>query len=214
VLRALHWLLLSGGSILVGAFMLGRADSWWYEAREGGRLEAALREGSGMPGPSLLGRADGARTLASSGGAWGRLELPRLALSALIAEGVDARTLRRAVGHLPGSAFPGETGDVALAGHRDTFFRALEHVREGDLVHVETPDGRFFYRIESLRLAAADDRDALVSSSRPTLTLVTCHPFDDVGPAPRRLLVYARQVEAALMASVLPWSDPVFAAAH
>jgi sortase A len=201
MLRAVQWLLFLGGSILVGAFALARADSWWYETREAGRLEAALREGSGIPGPSLLGRADRARTLAVSGGAWGRLELPRLSVSALIAEGVDARTLGRAVGHLPGSAFPGETGDVALAGHRDTFFRALEHVRAGDLVHVETPDGRFFYRIEALRIVDANDGDALVSTSRPTLTLVTCHPFDYVGPAPRRLLVHARQVEAALVAS-------------
>jgi len=207
VLRLLQCLLLCGGSLLAVAYTLARADSWWYAAREAGRLEAALREGSEFPGPSLLGRADRARTLAGSGGAWGRLELPRLSVSALIAEGVDARTLGRAVGHLPGTAFPGETGDVALAGHRDTFFRALADVQEGDLVHLETPDGRFYYRIDSLRIVDASARDALVSSSQPTLTLVTCHPFDDVGPAPRRLIVHARQIEATLLASALPLPD-------
>jgi sortase A len=208
VLRALRWVLIGGGSLLVGAYALARADAWWYETREAGRLEAALREGAGETDPFHSGRAGRARTLARSGGAWGRLELPRLAVSALIAEGVDQQTLRRAVGHLPGSAFPGEVGDVALAGHRDTFFRGLRDVVEGDLVHVQTPDGSFFYRVETLQIVDADDGDALTSSSHPTLTLVTCHPFDYVGPAPHRLLVRAKQVEAALLASALPLQAP------
>jgi sortase A len=204
VVRALRWLLIGGGCLLLGAYALARADAWWYETREAGRLEAALREGSEQPGLPHAGRAGRTRILASSGGAWGRIELSRLDVSALIAEGVDAQTLRRAVGHLPGSAFPGEVGDVALAGHRDTFFRALRNVVEGDLVHVQTPDGSFFYRVDSLQVVDANDGDALTASPFPTLTLVTCHPFDYVGPAPRRLLVRARQVEAALLASALP----------
>jgi sortase A len=204
VLRAFRWLLVVGGSLLVGAYTLARADAWWYETREAGRLEAALREGSEQSDPSQSGLAGRARTLARSGSAWGRLELPRIEVSALIAEGVDARTLRRAVGHLPGSVFPGEVGDVALAGHRDTFFRGLRNVVEGDLIHVQTADGSFFYRVDSLQVVDANDGNALTSSSLPTLTLVTCHPFDYVGPAPRRLLVRAKQVEAALMASALP----------
>jgi sortase A len=194
VLRALQATLIGGGSLLIGAFGLARTDAWLYEAREADRLKATLREGSGRPGPSRLERAGRTRRLASPGAAWGRVELPRLGVSALVAEGVDGRTLRRAVGHLPESAFPGEAGDVALAGHRDTFFRELADVREGDLVRLLTPDGDFYYRVAALRIVDADERDALRSSASPTLTLITCHPFTFVGPAPRRLLVEARQV--------------------
>jgi len=80
--------------------------------------------------------------------AFGRIEFPNQGYAALVAEGVDAGTLRLAAGHLPGTPFPGERGNVALAGHRDPFFRVLQDVATDDVLLFRTPDGVFSYRIE------------------------------------------------------------------
>src|SRR5579872_2658464 len=53
----------------------------------------------------------------------GRVSISRLGLSAIIFEGTDDAVLDHGVGHLTGSALPGQTGNVVLAGHRDSFFR-------------------------------------------------------------------------------------------
>jgi sortase A len=121
----------------------------------------------------------------------GRIEIPRLRLKAVVAEGVSARTLRLAVGHVPGTALPGEDGNVVLAGHRDTFFRPLKDVEPGDAVTLTTPEGRFEYRVEAAEVVAPTRTDLLESTSAPTLTLVTCYPFYLVGSAPDRFIVRA-----------------------
>ncbi len=62
----------------------------------------------------------------------GRVDVPRLGLSAIVFEGTDVGVLHRGVGHLTGSALPGQPGNVVLAGHRDSFFRDLRNIRKGD----------------------------------------------------------------------------------
>ncbi len=124
----------------------------------------------------------------------GRIAIPRLKLSAMVLHGVDNRTLRRAVGHIPGTAAPGQPGNVGLAAHRDTFFRALRNVRRNDLIRIESLDGVYQYQVDSIQIVAPDRVDVLEASSEPTLTLVTCYPFDFVGRAPERFIVRARQI--------------------
>jgi len=122
----------------------------------------------------------------------GRIEIPRLGLDAVVAEGVDRGTLRRAVGHLPGTALPGAPGRTVLAGHRDTFFRPLEAVRAGDRLRMTTLEGRFDYEVDEVLVVEPDRVDLVAPSAAPTLTLVTCYPFHYIGPAPRRFIVNAR----------------------
>jgi sortase A len=126
----------------------------------------------------------------------GRIEVPRLNLRAIIAEGTDARTLRRAVGHLAGTPLPGEAGNVVLAGHRDTFFRALKDIREDDVVRITTPRGRFEYVVEATAVVEPTRTDVLDATARPSVTLVTCYPFFLVGDAPDRFVVRARLIGA------------------
>ena len=121
----------------------------------------------------------------------GRIVIPRLDLSAIVREGVDARTLRRAVGHVPGTALPGEPGNAALAGHRDTFFQQLKDVRRGDRVVVETPRGTFEYIVRDTRVVEPTTVSVLDPTAEQTLTLVTCYPFNFIGTAPQRLIVRA-----------------------
>jgi len=81
---------------------------------------------------------------------------------------------------------------VALAAHRDTYFSKLRGVSRGDAIRISTPDGVFGYRVESVLIVDPDRADLLRATRSPRLTLVTCYPFDWIGPAPRRFVVLAR----------------------
>lgn len=127
-------------------------------------------------------------------GVVGRLELPRLGLRAIVAEGLDARTLNRAVGLVPGTARPGERGNVGLAGHRDRTLARLRGVQLGDRVRLVTPGRTYEYVVDDTAIVSPEAVHVLEATPEPRLTLVTCWPFSTIGPAPLRFVVRARQV--------------------
>lgn len=131
---------------------------------------------------------------ARADGLIGRLDIPRLALSAVVIEGVGASALRRAVGHIPGTALPGQPGNVGISGHRDTFFRPLRNIRRDDAVTLTTVLGEFRYRVVSTSIVRPDNIAVLNPTENQILTLVTCYPFYFVGPAPSRFIVRAERV--------------------
>jgi sortase A len=182
--------------LLLGYCGFALVDAWIFQRRESRELDRLLRdrrvasESTPQPGPSTTPKS---ATVAADG-LIGRIEISRLLVSAVVVEGVDKTTLRRAVGHIPGTALPGEVGNVGLAGHRDTFFRSLKDVKIKDEVQLSTLAGNFNYEVESLRVVDPDDVGVLAASDHNVLTLVTCYPFYFVGPAPQRWIVRARQV--------------------
>src|SRR5262245_42035270 len=115
---------------------------------------------------------------------FGRLEIPRLNMSVMVMEGDKDNTLRLGAGHVPGT-------DMAIAGHRDTFFRPLKDIRKDDIIRFTTPDGASEYRVVSTRIVAPADTSVLDKASAARLTLITCYPFYYVGPAPQRFIVEA-----------------------
>ena len=122
----------------------------------------------------------------------GRIEIPRLGVSAVIRAGSDARTLQLAVGHIPGTALPGESGNIGLAGHRDTFFRRLRDIRPDDEIRVvDAATDVFTFSVERTVVVQPRDTWVLDPTDAPTLTLVTCYPFTYVGSAPQRFIVRA-----------------------
>lgn len=126
----------------------------------------------------------------------GRLEVPSVGLTVMVREGVDSATLRRAVGHLPSSALPGEPGNFVLLGHRDTFFRPLRDLAKGDSLRFHTEHGRVEYVVESISVVSPEGV-TIQPATDPISTLITCFPFDFVGEAPRRFVVSARLVAPA-----------------
>jgi sortase A len=124
----------------------------------------------------------------------GRIELPRLHLSAPILEGASPGILRRGVGHIRGTAVPGTPGNSAIAGHRDIYFRALKDVRIHDEIHITTPASRQRYQVEWMKIVAPGDLSVLKPSDDSGLTLVTCYPFYYIGHAPKRFVVRARRL--------------------
>ena len=186
--------LLGRGLLVVGAALLVwwlwvTVDSLMFEATVNRRLEALDRP---VRSRALVKVARATRREAEATGVVGRIEIPRLKLSAPVIEGTSNRALSRGVGHVEHTAFPGERGNVGLAGHRDTWFQGLKKVERGDLIRLRTPDGSFVYAVEGIRIVDPERGDLLRASHGPRLTLVTCFPFKWVGPAPQRFVVFAR----------------------
>jgi sortase A len=125
---------------------------------------------------------------------FGRIEISRIGLGAMILEGTDGATLRRAVGHISGTARPGQLGNLALAAHRDTFFRPLRNIRRDDVITLATYDGSYSYQVDSTMVVKPEDTYVLDDSGEAILTLVTCYPFEFVGSAPRRFIVRAHRL--------------------
>jgi sortase A len=124
----------------------------------------------------------------------GRIDIPRLGLSVAILQGTSSRTLRLGAGHMEGTPLPGEPGNSAVAGHRDTFFRSLKDIRKDDEIEIQMATGVLHYEVDWVRVVAPDDTSVLQPSGETsTLTLVTCYPFYLVGPAPKRFVVHARK---------------------
>lgn len=134
------------------------------------------------------------RTSSNRGALIGRIEIPRLKIKAVVRSGVDNRTLKRAVGHVPNTPMPGQPGNVGLAAHRDTFFRNLKGVRNGDTIRIVTPKGAFAYEVESTQIVWPKNVEVLYPTVSNVVTLVTCYPFNYVGSAPKRFIVRAKQV--------------------
>lgn len=146
------------------------------------------------PAPASIAIRDAARPLVE-GELIGRVDIPRLKLSAAVAEGDDNATLGKAVGHLPDTPLPWQRhGNVGLAAHRDGLFRALKNIRMDDEVRVVTSRGEYFYRVRKTRIVNPEDVWVLAPTPIPTVTLITCYPFSFVGHAPQRFIVQAELV--------------------
>jgi sortase A len=132
----------------------------------------------------------------------GILRIVKAGLEVPVLDGVDDMSLNRGVGYIPGTAYPGEHGNVGIAGHRDGFFRILKDVGKGDEVELETLGRIDIYQVQDIVIVNKDDVSVLRPTSVPILTLVTCYPFYFIGSAPKRYIVVASRV-----ASRVP-SDP------
>ena len=201
--RMLRWiqrvLLFSAVALLsYCAFVL--LDAWIFQEQQARDLDRLLDDqrvaSARTPRselPSVVPTAPIPSTTAP-GGLIGRIEIPRLSLSTVVVEGIEKRALRRAVGHIPGTALPGQAGNVGIAGHRDTFFRSLKDIQVDDMIVVSTRWGEYRYRVVSSRVVGPHEVEVLDPTSDEVLTLVTCHPFYLVGPAPDRFIVRAARI--------------------
>jgi sortase A len=196
-LRWGRWVLAVFAVIALGCCGLFLADGWLFQQRERRHFDRLLRDRqaeSGATSRVLPSAASKGPAAVAPGGLIGRLEIPRLGLSLIVAEGVDALTLRRAVGHIPGTGMPGKPGNIGLAGHRDTLFRSLRNVLPNDVITLTTPIGAYRYRVVSTKVVRPADVGVLEPNGSEVLTLVTCYPFYYVGPAPDRFIVRAERI--------------------
>jgi sortase A len=193
--RYLSYFLLIAGGLTLSFSVVGYAQSYFFQALQLRVMRQEPAISAQPPGRGELedtkqpGKLD--ESFFDSREVLGRLEIPRLKLSLTVLEGDDQKTLRLAPGHIENTAFPGDVGNAAIAGHRDTHFRALENIRKGDEISIATSEGAFKYFVQWTRVVGPDDVSVLQSSSVPELTLVTCYPFHYIGSAPKRFIVRA-----------------------
>jgi sortase A len=128
----------------------------------------------------------------------GILRMAKAHLEVPVLDGVDDLSLNRGVGYIPGTAYPGERGNVGIAGHRDGFFRVLKDVGVGDKIELETLQRIDIYQIKDIVIVDKKDVSVLRPTSVPILTLVTCYPFYFTGSAPRRYIVVASLVTSGV----------------
>lgn len=189
-LPAIEQGLLLSGIVLLGLYGALVAQSGLYQSRAERAFDRSIRDRDTKPvSPAVfLSRA----AVEPRPTALARLRIPSLAFSAMILEGTDELSLLRGVGHIEGTARPGERGNVGLAGHRDTFFRGLSGIVKGDEVVLTTQEGRDLrYNVVAIDIVEPETVDVLAPTGEPSLTLVTCYPFHFVGPAPKRYVVRA-----------------------
>jgi sortase A len=123
----------------------------------------------------------------------GVLNIDRVGLSVLVRPGDDAAMLATGAGWIPGTSQPGQSGNIGISGHRDTFFRKLEDVRIGDTIALVSGAGQKPYVVRETRVVSPDQVEVLKPTTESTLTLVTCYPFHFIGSAPKRYIVRATQ---------------------
>lgn len=132
------------------------------------------------------------------------LEVPRLGERSIVLEGASGEAMAFGPGHMSNTPAIGARGTAVIAAHRDTEFRYLRDVSEGDRIVVQTADGRrSSFRVVEMRVVRADASGLDPDDSGPTgarLALVTCYPFDGVFHSPWRYVVLADRETATIAA--------------
>ena len=125
-----------------------------------------------------------------------RLSVPSQNVSLIVLAGDSGRTLAFGPGHNFGSATLGDNGNSFISGHRDTHFRFLEYLQQGDRVYVDTPQGqRKVYRVEQATIVDAGEAWVESEPQMSRLSLITCYPFESIVPGgSQRYLVSAVEV--------------------
>jgi LPXTG-site transpeptidase (sortase) family protein len=135
-----------------------------------------------------------AREARRGAGVVARLSIPRIQLRAMVREGDDDDTLDVALGHIPGTALPGQKGNVGVAGHRDRLFRRLAELARDDRIELQTPVATYTYKVDQMAIVSPQAVSVLAPGHGSELTLVTCYPFNYIGSAPKRYIVTAHLI--------------------
>jgi sortase A len=202
--RLLVWaerLFLLIACLTLGYGLLVYSEAGLYQAFEARRFDNLPLSPAPHGGASRLEQIPS--SVALQGSPISKMEIPSIGVSVVVVEGVKPRNLKLAVGHIPGTALPGEPGNVGIAGHRDTFFRRLRDIRTQDMITLTMPYGSYRYSVESTQIVDPTNVQVLEGSGEPILTLVTCYPFYYVGAAPKRFVVKARQEAVPLFQQAL-----------
>ncbi len=126
-----------------------------------------------------------------------RLTIPRIDLDSVVVEGTDRKALLLGPGHMEATVLPGLTGNSVITGHRDTFFRHIYELDKGDSILVQRGGKTFEYQVTGKKVVEPDDLSVVRPTNDARLTLITCYPIYYIGPAPKRLVVFAKLADQA-----------------
>jgi sortase A len=170
----------------LAGLMLVAAGSWiWFDSWQG--QEEARKE---WPQPEETPVEPEGIPTPQRPGVLARIWFPRLHQERFVLEGATKKNLARGPAWLSETAKPG-SGNCIIAGHRDTHFRILKEVKQGDEILLEYNGQSYLYRVRSMHVVQPSHKELLRPAEEPVLTLVTCYPFYWVGSAPERYIVRA-----------------------
>lgn len=125
------------------------------------------------------------------------IEIPRIDVNLPVYYGDTLQILKNGVGHSSGSYFPGEGGSIIYMGHNSKkVFRRFSELEIGDPIKVTTNYGEFNYKIYDMQLVKETQTDKLpIQKEKEILMVYTCYPFNNIGYATQRYVVYAELVD-------------------
>ena len=121
------------------------------------------------------------------------IQIPRINANLPVYFGDTLEVLKKGVGHSSGSYFPGEGGSIIYMGHNSkNMFRRFSELQLGDEMTVTTSYGEYTYKIYDMQLIKETDVDKLpIQKEKEILMVYTCYPFNNIGYATQRYVVYA-----------------------
>lgn len=183
--RAL-WLL---GGLCVMAFASVKLHAELAHRAAIATIRAPTQADQALWSESRKSQYDQARSQIAADAALAILTIPSIKLEAAVFEGTSSRVLNAGLGRVEGTARVGDVGNLALAGHRDGFFRGLKDIRVGDDIVLETVSEKTRYRVSETFVVNPEEVFVLAPSTENVITLITCYPFYFVGDAPQRFIV-------------------------
>jgi len=142
----------------------------------------------------------------------GKIEIPKIGLSAYVIEGVGVDALKNGPGHYPDTPLPGQQGNAAIAGHRSTYgapFANVDDLDQGDPITMTTLQGVFHYSVTGQEIVSPEDVQVLDNRGANELTLTACHPKYS---ASKRIVIHA-QLEGTPVPAAPKVTEPAAAAA-
>ncbi len=126
----------------------------------------------------------------------GKLSIRSINLSNIILNNADNESLALGPAQISSSAKPGSGGNIAIAGHRDSFFRNLEFVKRGEIIELESIHSVQYYLITDIQIIDPQDTRWIEDTKSNVITLITCYPFEYVGSAPQRYVVRGKLIKS------------------
>jgi sortase A len=181
------------GVILIGYWLAGLSMASWSQRGDTGRWRQVTATAppprAGVASPA----SDQKDLMRPVDGMDFELAIPKLGYSAVVHEGVGADVLATAPGHYPKTAWPGEPGNVGVAGH-NTFWIRFGDLRPGDEIDLGTRYGRYRYRVTGTEIVSPTDTSVLAPAADHQVTLTTCWPLWAGQFATRRLVIFGTRV--------------------
>ena len=193
--RWLEYALWVAGIVLIGTFALAKAQSSVTQSDAIAILEDNWRVAAAVAPSTALWSENRVSTYTAASAdkrsPLGLLSISSVGVRVAVFNGVGEDVLKVGAGRVPGTATIAGDGNLAIAAHRDGFFRSLKDIEVGDEIAVRHDGGTNRYVVTALSVVDPSDVSVLAPTATPALTLITCYPFYFVGDAPQRFIVRA-----------------------
>ncbi len=142
---------------------------------------------------TVIGEDNKLKNYPEYGTEYARINIPKIDVDLPVYFGDTLEVLKKGVGHSSGSYFPGEGGSIIYMGHNSKkMFRRFSELQIGNEIKVTTSYGEYNYKIYDMQLINETDFDKLpIQKEKEILMVYTCYPFNNIGYATQRYVVYA-----------------------